>query len=217
MTAAAPAFATVPRVNLMPRSEIARRERDKLVRTWVWIVLGSILVAVVVIAAAVGFRFLADQRLAAEQAQTNALLAEIDTLSEVSAALATQAELTDYRSQAMATDLVWAPVIAKLTSTLPPETALTGYALVSGGVPTGDDPTLEKGLSGTISVESPTPLDIVAVIRSLRGVEGVLYADGQSVTSSQITQGRFAYLLNVDFDQTAYSGAFAPTEVEGDN
>jgi hypothetical protein len=217
MTTAAPAFANVARVNLMPRSEIVRRERDKLVRRWVWIVLGSILVAVLVIAAALGFRFLADQRLAAEQAQTNALLSEISTLSEVSAAIATEAELTDYRALAMATDLVWAPVIAKLTSTLPPDTALTGYALAAGGVPTGDDPALEKGLVGTISVDSPTPLDIVAVIRSLRGVEGVLYADGQSVTSSQITQGRFAYLLNVDFDQTVYSGAFAPTAVKGDD
>ncbi len=50
-------FSGVPRVNLMPRSEVARRERDGLVRMWVWIVFGAIIVALLVIAGAFGFKF----------------------------------------------------------------------------------------------------------------------------------------------------------------
>ncbi|WP_314502644.1 hypothetical protein [uncultured Microbacterium sp.] len=205
-----------PRVNLMPRSEVARRERDKLTRAWVWGVLGAIIVAVLIIAAAFYLKWSADQRLAAEQAQSNQLLLEIASLSEVSEALAAQAELTAFRSESMAADLVWAPVIAKVTGVLPGQTRLTGYDFAVGGAPQSDDPTAEQGLVGTVSFDSPTPLDIVGLIRSLRGVEGVLFADGQSVTSSQVDSGRYAYLLNVVFDQSIYSGAFAAA-AEGEN
>jgi hypothetical protein len=196
----------------MPRSEVARRERDKLVRLWVWVVLGAIVVALLIIAGSFAFKFFADQRLAAEQAQTNALLTEIASLSDVSQALATESELTGFRADAMASDLAWTPVIAKVTGILPADATLTGFDLAVGGAPQGDDPTAEAGVTGTISVDSPTPLDIVAIIRSLRTVDGVLYADGQSVTSSQVAADRYAYQLNVVFDQSVYSNQYATEE-----
>lgn len=212
MTAIPAPFSGVPRVNLMPRIEVARRERDKLVRLWAWLVVGAIVIALLVIAGAFAVKFLADQRLAAEQARTNTLLTEIAALAEVSQALATEAELTGFRAEAMATDLAWTPAVAKVTGILPADTTLTGFDFAVGGVPQGDDPTAEPGLVGTFSVDSPTPLDIVEIIRSLRGVEGVLYADGQSVTSSQQSVGRYSYLLNVVLDQTAYSDEYAAEE-----
>lgn len=212
MTAIPAPFAGTPRVNLMPRSEVARRERDKLVTLWVWIVLGAIIVALLIIAGAFALKFLADQRLAAEQTKTNTLLTEIAALSDVSQALSTQSELTDFRTEAMATDLAWSPVIVKVTGVLPPDATLTGFDLAVGGAPQGDDPTAEPGVVGTISIDSATPLDIVAIIRSLRTVEGVLFADGQSVTSSQVSAGRYAYQLTVQFDQTVYSNQYAPEE-----
>jgi hypothetical protein len=212
MTVMAPPMSGLPRVNLMPRPEVIRRERDKLVRIWLWIALAAILVAALIIAGAFAFKLFADQRLAAEQARTNALLTEIAALSEVSQALSAESELTDFRAEAMATDFAWEPVISKITGVLPPDSSLTGFDLTVGGVPQGDDPTIVEGLVGTVSVDSPTPLDIVAIIRSLRGVEGVLSADGQSVTTSQVSEGRFAYLLSVQFDQSLYSGEYAPQE-----
>lgn len=201
-----------PRVNLMPRSETARRERDQLVRLWVWIVLGAIVVAFLIIAGAFAFKFIADQRLVAEQTRTNVLLTEIASLSEVSGALATESELTAYRTDAMATDLAWTPVVGKISSVLPADTAITGVDLAVGGAPQGADPTVEQGLVGTVTFDSPTPIDIVPLIRSLRGVEGVLYADGQSVTTNPTTGGRYTYLLAVQFDQTVYSNQYAPEE-----
>lgn len=212
MTAIPAPFSGIPRVNLMPRIEVARRERDKLVRLWAWLVVGAIVIALLVIAGAFAVKFLADQRLAAEQSRTNTLLTEIAALAEVSQALATEAELTGFRAEAMATDLAWSPAVAKVTGILPADTTLTGFDFAVGGVPQGDDPTAEPGLVGTFSVDSPTPLDIVEIIRSLRGVEGVLYADGQSVTSSQQSVGRYSYLLNVVLDQTAYSDEYAAEE-----
>ncbi|MFD4959823.1 hypothetical protein [Microbacterium sp. NPDC058389] len=212
MTAIPAPFSGTPRVNLMPRSEVARRERDKLVNLWAWIVLGALVVALLIIAGAFALKFVADQRLVAEQTETNTLLGEIAALSDVSEALSTQSELTDFRTEAMASDLAWSPVIAKVTGILPPDATLTGFDVAVGGAPQGDDPTLEQGLVGTISVDSATPLDIVSIIRSLRGVEGVLFADGQSVTSSQVSAGRYAYQLTVQFDQTVYSNEYAAKE-----
>jgi hypothetical protein len=214
MSAPAVAAPGVARINLMPRSELDRRARERLTRRWIWGVLGAIVVALLICAAALWLKWSADQRLAAEQARTNELLIEISALAPVSQALATEADLIDYRSLAMAPDLAWTPAVGKVASVLPGETNLTGFDLEVGGVPVGDDPAAETGLTGTFSVDSPTPLDIVSIIRSLRGVEGVLYADGQSVTESTLIDGRYAYVLTVTFDQTVYSNAFAVQEGE---
>ena len=212
MSASVVGVGRVPRVNLMPRSEVARRERDGLVRRWAWIVFGAVVVALLIIAAAMAFKLISDQRLVAEQAHTNDLVLELASLSEVSQALAMESELTNFRADAMATDLAWSPVLAKVAGVLPPDTTLTGFDFAVGGAPLTEDPTSEQGLVGTITIDSATPLDIVGIVRSLRGVEGVLFADGQSVTSSQTSGSRFSYLLNVEFDQTVYSGAYALTE-----
>jgi len=206
----APAFAAMPRINLLPKSELARRERESLTRGWVWGVIAAILVAVLLIAGAYWLKFSADQRLAAEQARTNELLVELAALSATSEALATESELTAFRQEAMATDLAWRPVIATVVGVLPEGVQLTGFELTVGGVPDGSDPATAAGLTGTLRLDSPTPVQIVEVVRSLRGVEGVLMADGQAVTSSTAEAERYAYLLTVTFDQTAYSGAYAP-------
>lgn len=214
--ATTPASVGFAHVNLMPRSEIEKRERERLTRAWVWGVFGAIVLTLLIIAGAFWLNLMAAQRLASEQAKTNDLLLQLSSLSEVSGALATEAELEDFRSLAMSTDLSWTPVIAAVASVLPADSVMTGFELTTGGAPQTDDPSGEAGLSGIVSVESPRPLDIVDIARALRGVDGVLYADGQSVLSSASTGGRFAYILNVTFDQTVYADAYPATE-EGDN
>jgi hypothetical protein len=204
----------MPRINLMPRSELMRRERESVTRRWVWVVLGAIVLALVIIAGAFTLSWVAEQRLAAEQAHTNQLLVELSGLSEVSTALAAEQELTKFRSDAMVADFVWAPLLAKVAGALPADASLTGYDVTGGGAPQGDDPTQEAGLTGTFSFTSPTPIDIVATIRSLRQVDGILLADGQSLTSGSIVEGTYSYILDVTFDQTIYSGAYAAPEGE---
>ncbi|SFS02646.1 hypothetical protein SAMN04487846_1594 [Microbacterium sp. cf046] len=207
-----PAFAGMPRLNLMPRVEVERREREALTRKWVWGVLGAVLITLLIIGAAFAFKWLADQRLVAEQAKTNDLLLELSALSEVSRSLAAEEELTQFRSEAMASDFAWAPVIAKVASVLPADVILTGFDLASGGAGQTDEPTSEIGLEGTFALDSPNPIDIVGVVRALRAVDGVLYADGQAVTASTVTEGRFAYQLTVSFDQSIYSSAYVAEE-----
>ncbi|WP_374312573.1 PilN domain-containing protein [Microbacterium sp.] len=215
MTAIASTLGGIQRVNLMPRAEIARRERSTLTRKWMWGVVGAVLVALLIVAGALTLKFLADQRLAAEQARSTQLLAEVSALADVSKALATEQELTEFRAEAMAPDFAWAPVMTALSAALPSGAALTGFDLVSGGAPQTDDPASEVGLTGTVAVTSPDPVDIVAAVRELREVPGVIYADGQSVTSSSVTEGSYSYLLTVTLDQSIYSGEFAIEEGQG--
>jgi hypothetical protein len=192
----------------MPRPEVERREREALTRKWMWGVLAALVAACVIIAAAFGLTWLANQRLAAEQAQTNQLISELAGLSDISGALATERELTQFRAQAMGYDFEWAPVIGALTEALPGGTSLTGFDVTSGGDPVaGSDPKTAVGLTGTFTVASNTPLDMAATIRAVRGAQGVLAADGQDISSSGATA--YQYQLTVTFDQTIYSGTYA--------
>lgn len=209
MSAVSPAIGGLPRINLMPRPEIERREKDALIRKWMWGVAAAVLVALLIIAGAFTLKWLADQRLAAEQAASNALLAELAALSDVSRALALESELTAFRAEAMGADFDWAPVIASIAGALPAGADLTGFSFVSGGVPQGEDPTAEVGLTGTVNVGSPNPIDIVATVRALRKVPTVLAADGQSVSTSNVTEGAYTYVLTVTFDQSIYSKKYA--------
>ncbi|WP_169582758.1 MULTISPECIES: hypothetical protein [Microbacterium] len=213
MSTVSVAVGGVPRVNLMPRSEIARRERETLVRRWLWGVLAAIVVALLIIGGAVFVKWAADQRLTAEQAESSRLLSELAALAEVSQALATERELTAFRAESMGADFAWAPVFASVEGSLPSDAQMVGFDLIGGGIPQGADPTLEAGLVGTIVVGSRNPVDIVAVARELRTVPGVILADAVSVTESSVAPGSFVYELTVVYDQSIYSGKYAPAEV----
>ena len=211
-TAPAPAFAGVPRVNLMPPVEIERRRRASLARGWVWGALAAIVVAALIILGAFALKLLADQRLAAEQAQTNNLLLELSSLSEVSGALSTEQELTVFRSEAMGSDFAWAPVVATVSSALPADVRLVGFDVVTNGVPQSTDPATEVGLVGTLSLESPTPIDLPATVRGIRSLAGVAFVDGRSLTTGQQSVGTYRYELDIALDQSIYSQQYALTE-----
>jgi hypothetical protein len=214
MSAVASAFplAGVPRVNLLPPVEVERRRRGSLVRAWAWAVVAAMLVAFLVVVGAFAFKFVADQALVAEQARTNALLTELSSLSAVSGALAMEGELTAFRQDAMGADFAWTPVVATLASTLPTDVQLVGFDLVTGGVPQTDDPTVEAGLVGTLTLESPNSIDLPTTIRDLRALESVAMVDGRALSSGQRTVGTYRYELEVALDQSIYSGDFRATE-----
>ncbi|VXB54870.1 conserved hypothetical protein [Microbacterium sp. 8M] len=206
-----------PRVDLLPRSEVERRERDALGRTWVRVGLLAILLAVVLIAGAFAVNLFTQQRLAAEQARSAQLIGQIAALSDVSNALKTEADLTQLRAEAMGSDLSWAGIFDRIRGSLPADTNLTGFELTPGAAPvTSKDAKADEkaaktgvGLTGTLTLDSGTALDLGAYVRSLRTVEGVLTADANSTTSGASAAGRFTYKVDVTFDQTVYSGNYA--------
>lgn len=202
-SAAAPG---APRVNLLPRAVTERRERASLLRKWGWGLVGAL--AVVVVGAA-GTYFLqvgAQERLDAERARTNDLLAQVAALQPVSQKLRLETELSEFRVQAMGTDLKWAGLVATVSAALPADAGLVEYTLSPGGLIQDDVPEASIGAQGTVRFTSATPIDIVALIRSLRELPGVLEADGWANT---LSGEEYRYDLRIAFDQTVYTGDFA--------
>jgi len=210
----------VPRVDLLPRSEIERREGEALSAVWVRICLLAVLLAAVLIGGAFVWNLFAQQRLSAEQDRSQQLIGQIAELSDVSKALATESELQGFRSEAMGSDFAWSGILDKVRNSLPSGTSLIGFALTPGASPaataSGVDAVKKAsaakkavGLTGTLTIDSPTAVDLGSYVRSLRGVAGILSADANATTSGASAVGRFTYKVDITFDQTVYSGRFA--------
>lgn len=199
------AFGAAPRVNLMPRAETDRREKSRLVRRWVGALILAVLVVVAVAAGGLWVNIGAMQRLGLETTRTNTLLAQLDGLSDVRAMVDLQSELTEYRRDAMATDLRWSGLIATVASGLPEGVAITGYSLAPAGMPQGDVPEAEIGAAGTVELVSQSPHDIVDLVRAVRPLPGVIDADGWEVAAEE---AGYVYQIVIGFDQTVYTGAY---------
>ena len=206
--AAAPALTIggPPRVNLLPRAVTASRQRASLLRTWLLGLLAALGVVLVATGGAYALQLTAQQSLDRANADTVRLLGEVAALQPVNEKLKLESELGDYRTQAMGTDLTWATLVSSVEPALPADTVLAGFTLVPGGNPVGDDPALEIGAAGELTITSTTPTQIVDIVRALRTVPGILSVDGWESTTDTLG---YSYLLRIVFDQSSYTGAFA--------
>ncbi|WP_454116466.1 hypothetical protein [Microbacterium aurum] len=206
--AAAPALTIggPPRVNLLPRAVTASRQRASLLRTWLLGLLAALGVVLVATGGAYALQLTAQQGLDQANADTVRLLGEVAALQPVNEKLKLESELGDYRTQAMGTDLTWATLVSSVESALPADTVLAGFTLVPGGNPVGDDPALEIGAAGELTITSTTPTQIVDIVRALRTVPGILSVDGWESTTDTLG---YSYLLRIVCDQSSYTGAFA--------
>lgn len=200
-----------PRVNLMPRAETERRERTRLAKRWIGALVGAVLAVVAASGLAFGLQVVAAQRLAMEQARTTSLLGQLAELEDVQRALDLESDLQNFRADAMATDLRWSPLIATVQEQLPPGVTITGFSLAPGPVPQGDDPSAEVGVSGTLTLSSASPTEIVPLVRALRPLPAVLEADGWLATAED---GEYSYEIRIALDQSVYTGAYAEEDAE---
>ncbi|MGV9192788.1 hypothetical protein ACQ143_00375 [Microbacterium sp. MC2] len=198
----------LPRVNLLPRREIERRAQMSLLRRWGWGLAAALLVVVLVTAGAFVLQAGASLRLAQENARTNALLSQVAALQPVRDKLTLESELADFRAQAMGADLTWSTVVATAEKALPDDVVLSGFSLTAGVLPFGDDPTLEVGAVGTLTLASDSTLDMVPYVRALRQQAGVLstVTDGWTL---QADGAGYLYTVSLGIDQSVYTGAFA--------
>lgn len=198
----------LPRVDLLPPSEIRRRDMRARARTWAFIGVGALVAALLAVGGAFAYNVAATVRLTLEQARTQQILVGIAALSEVSEALSTRGGLRAMRTEAMAGDLEWGPVVGLVASYLPAGVIITAYELDAGPVPVANaDPATATGVSGTVTFTSPAAIDFVAATRELRTAEGMRAADLESLTSAD---GVFTYTVRVALDQSVYTGAYAP-------
>lgn len=195
-----------PFVNLIPPSETARRETSRLLRRWITAIVAAVSVVALATAVAFWLQVTAAQRLVAESLRTNELLSQMSALADVQAQVDLQTELTDFRSAAMATDLRYSGLIDSIAGVLPAGTAIIGFSLSPAGMPQGDDPALEPGAGGTVTIASAGPQQVVPIVRAVRALPAVMEADGWEVEA--LDTGGFAYELRVVFDQSVYTGAY---------
>ncbi|WP_438352118.1 hypothetical protein [Microbacterium sp. CJ88] len=200
---------SLPRVDLLPPSEVQHREVIARARLWVWLCVGATVVAAVAIGATFALNVAATMRLASEQSRTLQIISGIAALSDVSADISTRSELEAMRQSAMGGDLAWTPVVALVASHLPAGVTITGYTLDAGPVPLpGGKPADATGVSGTVTFTSTAPVDFVAATREVRTAAGIRSAEVGDFTSAQ---GVFTYTVRVVLDQSVYTGAFAPS------
>lgn len=204
------AIGGAPHVNLMPSSETERRRTSALVRRWLTVLVAAVALVAAAAGGALWLQLNAMQGLAAENARTQRLLSQLAELTDVQAQLDLQAELTTFRSDAMATELRWSGLVGAVGSVLPADVTITGFSLAPAGMPQGDDPAAEVGATGSVTLASAGPQQVVPLVRAVRDLPGVIEADGWAVDA---TDTGFTYELRIAFDQTAYTGAH---DVEGE-
>jgi hypothetical protein len=208
----------IPRVSLLPPSEVARRERDKLGDRWIWIGIAAVIISALLVAGAWLWNQYAQLQLAAEQSRTTTLIQQIGGLSEVSGALATDRELRSYLAEAMGSDIVWQDVRTSVESALPADVTLIGFDLTPGAPAattlSEEDAENAVGLTGTLTLDSPNTLDIATIAQRLRSIGAIMLSDANAVAESTDVPGRFNYTLDVGFDQRIYTGRFAAEEAK---
>lgn len=197
-----------PRVNLLPTKEVTRRANVALGRRWARIVLLALGVVAVVVVGLHAMNLFSVTRLASEQLRTQTLMTEIADLAPVSQAMSARASVQTQREQAMAGDLAWRPVLDTLKSGMPEGAAITGYELTAGPALVEEDPTAGVGLTGTVTLSSATPVELVTATAKLRALEPVTSIDVQSLARDDETND-YEYVLTVVLDQTIYTGDFA--------
>ncbi|UJP10276.1 pilus assembly protein PilM [Microbacterium sp. KUDC0406] len=206
-----PAAGRRPRVNLLPASELERRTNTATARRWAGIVLIAVAVVAALVVGLQGMHLLASARLASEQNTTQQLTMQMAQLAPVSQSLSARSAIETQRTEAMSGDLAWRPVLDTLASGIPAGSSITGYALTAGPAPAGDDPAATPGVSGTVTLSSATPIDLVSATAKLRTLEPVMSVDVQVLTRDEDV---FTYTVTVVLDQTVYTGDFAPEKKE---
>lgn len=203
-------LAGVPRVNLLPASELHRRAAGALIRRWVAGLLATAVVVSGLVAAAYWERGVADLQLAAEQARTLELNADLASLSHISQAFAERTTLTDLRADAMGTDIKWRETFTELTRALPSGAKLTGFELVAGTNPVTSEPATGVGLIGRFTVSTDDPADQKRMIEKLRTLDATLTADAGALNADG--EDGFTFVVEFVLDQTHYSGDHLPEE-----
>lgn len=201
-----------PRVNLLPPSEIARRERRSLLRTWVLAILAVLAVLVATVAAAMWIRMAADLRLLAEQERTEQLTIELARYADVTKAVGARADLGEFRQKALANDLEWVSLYNDVLGALPGGVIVTSFDLSPGAAPVAEvDPATAAGLTGTFTCYTGDPGKQRDAVVALRKIPGALAVDAGSLARVEGDRTGYQFVITFVADQTRYSGRFANT------
>lgn len=211
----------LPQVNLLP-PEVRAARGLKVVKRWLGM---TVVVALVLAAGLVGWAALqeknASTQLADAQAETARLMAEQAKYAEVPVVLGQLDAIKKARQIGMSTEVLWSPYLAAIAATAPEGVSIdliqvaTTTPMMEPSVPA--DP-LEAPSAGTVTftADSLTLPDTKAWLDGLETVPGFADAWFSDALITQVNDVTFYTVsATVQFDDTAYSGRFAPTAEEG--
>jgi hypothetical protein len=197
-----------PRVNLLPASEVARRERRVLLRNWVLGLFATVVVLGLGVGAMVGVRLGAELRLAEENLRTEQLTIALASYADVTRSIADRAALGDFRGSAAANDLGWVELYGDIARALPGGVTVRGFDLQPGAAPMADaDAGTAAGLTGIITCRSTDPGDQRRTVAALRKIPGALAVDAGKLDYLE-TDDTYEYVIAFVADQTRYTGRF---------
>lgn len=195
----------VPRVNLLPASEVARRDGLRLTKRWVAGLAASLILVTIAIGVAVSWRTMAEFELTLEQERTLDLNTDLGALAKVSRVLADQDTLTKLRASAMANDAELQVVLKQIEGALPKGATLQVFDMIGGANPiSGEDPGAAPGALARVVVATDDPADQYRMVASLRALETVLAAEAGVVASED--SEHYSFAVGITFDQSHYTG-----------
>jgi len=197
----------VPRVNLLPPSEVERRAAAGLARRWAGGLVATALVVSGAVGAAHWVRNSASMELEAERDRTLTLNSELASFSHVSKALADRAALTTMRGEAMGNDTEWRALFKDVTTTIPGGARLEGFAAIPGANPVAGPGRLEGvGAIALLTVWSDDATDQNRMIDNLRKLDQTIWADAGAINADG--EDDFTFIVELVVDQSYYSGDF---------
>lgn len=194
----------VPRVNLLPREVIAKREQSGVVKSWGVRVAAAAVIVAVGVFGMFAWQTVTALRLGATQAEGMSLVTQIGTKAEIQQLINTESSLGSFEKKALATDFGWVESLQRLLAKFPEGASLCAFDLTGGAAPSGEAEA-QVGLSGIFSI-CGSFTSAIPYLRDATSVDGVLAVTIVDSTYDQ-TLGLYTHTIAVQFDQTIYTGA----------
>ena len=194
----------VPRVNLLPREVIAKREQSGVVKSWGVRVAAAAVIVAVGVFGMFAWQTVTALRLGATQAEGMSLVTQIGTKAEIQQLINTESSLGSFEKKALATDFGWVESLQRLLAKFPEGSTLCSFDLTGGAAPAGD-PETQVGLSGVFTM-CGSAASVIPYLRDATSVDGVLAVTIVDSTYDQAL-GLYTHTIAVQFDQTIYAGA----------
>lgn len=201
----------LPRVFLLP-DEVARSKKAKATRA---LLTRLLLLAVLLVAGGVAFAQLqaasATAQLAAEQTRTTALIAEQTKYSDVIFAQGSIASITSAQEAVTGSEVVWAPVIQSVQSSVPEDVVITGISAIlpDATLAADPDPLAPEHAASVAFTALGSQESISSWLAKLASVDNVVAVAPGSVTLVPDT-GLYTANVTLLFSADVLSNRFVP-------
>jgi Tfp pilus assembly protein PilN len=208
-------FGAAPRADLLPVEQRQELQHERTMPKLLLAIVASAAVAGLVWAAGMVPTSFADQRLADAELESEQLLTELATYSELQETLRGVEARSGEAQKLMANEVLYMDLLDSLLSVLPAEASIvqfSGTSLNSENSEPAEATTRVCQEGDTfvgIQVQSPTGLRVAELLEAIAGLEGHVCAEAIESSGGGAEAGMSLTTLEVVFDETVKSERFA--------